>query len=683
MSHSMQHPTPPAPASRTIGVDTGGTFTDCLLHDGQQYRVHKRLSTPDDPSRAVIHGVDALAQAAAGQPRHVRHGSTVATNALLERRGGPAACITNAGLEDVLVIGRQARHQLYNLFYQPDPPLIATEHCYGLPCRLDTHGQIITPLDEAALDEIVRAIAASGVQAVAVCLLFSFVNPAHELRVAEALAPLALHVSCSHRILGEFREYERASATAVNAYVAPRMVRYLNNIERDLALNDSLRVMQSNGGAITAAVARQEPVRTILSGPAGGVVAAWKVGQAAGFDRLLTFDMGGTSTDVSLLHGGLSMSTQTQVAGLPVRIPMLDIHTVGAGGGSIARLDAGGALRVGPESAGADPGPVCYGKGGQLTVTDANCLLGRLLPDHFLGGSMALNKARTEPICAALASQAGLSPVELAEGVLAVANAAMERALRLISVERGHDPRECTLLCFGGAGGLHAAILAASLGVPRVLIPENPGLFSAQGMLLADVLKDFSRTVMRPLRSTSLEELDRFFQPLETQAIQGLEEEGVTSAAQQLERLVEMRYAGQSFELPVSWPQGLKHSEGGDALATAFHARHKAVYGAAFPDRAIEVVTLRLRASGRLEHPPMPAAPLGPEAPNASAQLGTREAVFSGEPLPTAIWQRERLTPGNAFSGPAIIVEYSSTTVVPPGWRAMVDARHNLIVERA
>ena len=661
-----------------IGVDTGGTFTDCLCHNGQGYQVHKLLSTPQDPSRAVIEGVQALRPLGL---RHVRHGSTVATNALLERRGGPAAIIVNQGLEDVLTIGRQQRNRLYDLFYQKEPPCIDPKHCYGLPGRMDTQGDIIEPLDEAALTAIVKAIKKSEVQAVAVCLLFAFVNPVHEQQVAKALEPLGLHVSCSHRILGEFREYERASATAVNAYVAPKMVRYLNNIEADLQRQDSLRIMQSNGGAITAGTARREPVRTILSGPAGGVVAAWKVGHAAGYDRLLTFDMGGTSTDVSLLHGGLSMTTQTHVAGLPVRIPMLDIHTVGAGGGSIARLDSGGALRVGPESAGADPGPVCYGKGEQLTVTDANCLLGRLLPDHFLGGRMRLQQERIAPVCAQLAAEAGMDSLALAEGVLAVANAAMERALRVISVERGHDPRDCTLLCFGGAGGLHAAFLAKSLGVPRVLVPENPGLFSAQGMLHADVLKDYSRTVMLAHEATSIEALDGLFMALEAQARDDLLAEGITPDAMELERLVDMRYAGQSFELPVPWPARHDASPSMQALGQSFHTLHEATYGAAFPGKAMEVVTLRLRARGFLEQPPMAERMLEGTAPDPAARLDTREAVFDGQAQPTAIWQRELLQPGNTLPGPAIIVEYSSTTVLPPGWTARMDSRGNLILE--
>ncbi|WP_460031066.1 hydantoinase/oxoprolinase family protein [Megalodesulfovibrio paquesii] len=678
-------------ADLVLGVDTGGTFTDCLCHDGRQWRAHKRLSSPQDPARAVIEGVLALSGSEAGRSRHIRHGSTVATNALLERRGGPAALIVNAGFEDLLRIGRQNRPELYDLFARPELPCIAPAHCFGLPGRLDHQGRELEPLDEAALAAIADGLAASGVAAVAVCLLYSFVNPAHELRVADALAPLGLPVSLSHRILGEFREYERASATAVNAYVAPKMDRYLANIEASLRTGDSLRIMQSNGGAISAGTARREPVRTILSGPAGGVAAAWQVGQAAGFDRLLTFDMGGTSTDVSLLHGGLSMTTHTQIAGLPVRIPMLDIHTVGAGGGSIARLDAGGALQVGPRSAGAEPGPVCYGTGRELTVTDANCLLGRLQPDFFLGGSMRLDRDRILPVAEALAKQAGIPPQELAEGVLDVANAAMERALRVISVERGHDPRGCTLLCFGGAGGLHAAFLAASLGVPRVLIPQHPGLFSALGMLLADVLKDYSRTVMLPLTPATAAALPEAFAPLMAQALDELRAEGVAEADISLDCTLDMRYQGQSFELGVPWEgvAGKKNGSGEEeaspeiALRAAFDARHAAAYGAAVPGRAMEIVTLRVRAQGRLPRPALPALPLAGEAPPPGAHLATRPVVFAGQAHPAAIWQRERLQPGNRLAGPAVVVEYSSTTILPPGWQARVDTYGNLLLETA
>lgn len=706
-----------------IGVDTGGTFTDCLcLMDGRLH-AFKLLSTPDDPARAVLDGVRGVVAAARSRDaalpaipedaaHAVRHGSTVATNALLERAGGPIALVCTEGFRDLLRIGRQHRPRLYDLRHQPEPPLAPPTHCLEIPGRVDRHGRVILPLDEAVLAALPERIRALDVAAVAVCLLFSFVNPEHELRVAEALGPLRLPVSLSHQIHAEFREYERAAVTAVNAYVAPRMGGYLGRIEEGLRPGDSLRIMQSNGGAISAATARREPARTILSGPAGGVVAALATGRRAGLPRLMTFDMGGTSTDVSLLDGELSLTTRAQAAGLPVCLPMIDIHAVGAGGGSIARLDAGGALRVGPTSAGADPGPVCHGRGEAITVTDCNCFLGRLPADHFLGGTMRLDRERVRPRLERLAAAAGLSPEAMAEGVLAVADAAMERALRVISVERGHDPREFALCCYGGAGGLHAASLARALGMDRVLVPANPGLFSALGMLLADVVTDYSRTVMRSLPESGapdapggptedvaaeqvaelvaelVADLAGTFAPLLAQAREDLHREA-PGAPMVLSPGLDMRYAGQSFDLTVPAPEGLLSPDGGVAapallreLAASFHAVHARAHGQAFPGKPVEIVTLRLRAVALLPEQVLPALPLAGPTPPEAARLDRRPVWLDGAVVETALWQRERLLPGNVLPGPAIVVEYSSTTLVPRDFQARVDVAGNLLLER-
>ena len=689
------------PSSRTrsciIGVDTGGTFTDLIYQDGDGWQVFKLLSTPDNPARAVLDGLRAIA---GHGPLQVVHGSTVATNAILERKGVRTALITNAGFEDVMAIGRQNRSRLYDLAYVKEPPLVPSELRFGVPGRMVQSGEERTPLDEDRAAEVVREIVASGAESVAVCFLFGFANPAHEQRMAELLAELGGEagppVSLSHEILAEFREFERMSTTVINAYVSPKMHRYLSFLQNHLQAPEAegghpestLRIMQSNGGSISAATAMRESVRTILSGPAGGVVGALAMGRLSGFDRLITFDMGGTSTDVALLDGDLSLTTDAAISGYPVRTPMLDIHTVGAGGGSIAGLDAGGALTVGPESAGAEPGPICYGRGERITVTDANLFLGRLLPDYFLGGNMALDVKRIQEPFKAMAHKMGLAPGEIAEGILAVANANMERAIRVISVERGFDPREFTLFSFGGAGGLHAAYLAKLLNMPRVLIPRNPGILSAVGMVMADVIKDYSQTVMREMRpgpggspekpqepSRELTaELLELFAPLESRAVQEMAEEGVSDEEVRLERFLDMRYHGQSFEIITPFDTQA------DPAAT-FHDLHEKAYGYRNPSKPVEIVTLRLRARGVPKKPIFAPIAQGSTQPPSDALLGARPVVFDGKSRKTTIWQRDALLAGNHLPGPAVIVEYTSTLLVPPFAEARVDEFGALVLD--
>jgi len=664
-------------AGPIVGVDTGGTFTDLVYVTSRGRCVHKILSTPDDPSRAVLDGLRGILDGE-GPDAGVRmvHGSTVATNAILERKGAPTALVTTAGFEDVLEIGRQDRTGLYDLECRRQPPLAPASMRFGVSGRMDCRGHELEPMDIGDLDSVARAVAESGAESVAVCLLFSFLDPSHERAVAEALSGLDLPVSLSHEILAEFREYERTSTTVVNAYVCPRMDSYLARLQQSVP--GPLRVMQSNGGSISAATARAEPVRTILSGPAGGAVGALEAGRLAGFERLMAFDMGGTSTDVCLMDGRLPLTTESGIGGLPVRLPMIDIHTVGAGGGSIASLDAGGALSVGPESAGADPGPACYGRGGPVTVTDANLFLGRLAADHFLGGTMRLDPTRVAGPMADLARRAGMTPRAMAEGILAVADAGMERALRVISVERGFDPREFTLLSFGGAGGMHAASLARLLSMPRVLVPADPGLLSAMGMLQADVVKDYSLTVMRPLDDLDDATLDRAFAPLEKQAAQDLAEEGFADNVT-LERSLDMRYQGQSFEIAV--PLGPLDLDDPSVFKAAFEAGHERRYGHANPGKPVEAVNLRLRARAMPERPdPGPEAEPVEAMPEA-ARLDVRPVVFDGVEHATALLDRSRLLPGNSFHGPAVVTEYSSTIVIPPGCTARVDGRGNLILE--
>ncbi len=662
-------PTP----SMIIGVDTGGTFTDLIYQDGDEWRVCKLLSTPDNPARAVLDGLQTIAGTAG---RQIVHGSTVATNAILERKGVRTALVTNAGFEDVMIIGRQNRMRLYDLAYAKEPPLIPEELRFGVPGRIVQSGEERHPLDEEQAEEVVRKIIEAEAESVAICFLFGFANPAHEQRMAELLVRTGLPVSLSHEILAEFREFERTSTTVINAYVSPKMHRYLSFLQERLHTGDSLRIMQSNGGAISAATAMRESVRTILSGPAGGVVGALALGRLSGFDRLITFDMGGTSTDVALLDRELSLTTDASISGYPVKTPMLDIHTVGAGGGSIAGRDAGGALTVGPESAGADPGPICYGRGERITVTDANLFLGRLLPDHFLGGKMPLDAGRLEKPFADMAQSFGLSPKALAEGILAVANTNMERAIRIISVERGFDPREFTLLSFGGAGGLHAAYLARLLSIPRVLIPRNPGILSAVGMVMADVLKDFSQTVMLDAENTKPEELMQLFAPLEKRGLEEMRLEGMMQQEVCLERFLDMRYLGQSYEIITPFDPRRSSVE-------AFHELHEKAYGYRNPAKPVEIVTIRLRTRGAPAKPVFAPISKGKVNPPRTALLDTRPVIFDGQAMDSAIWHRETLLAGNVIPGPAVIVEYTSTLLVPPFARALVDDFGGLVLEIA
>jgi N-methylhydantoinase A len=664
-------------AGRIIGVDTGGTFTDLIYQErgprGETWRVHKLLSTPANPAEAVLGGLAAVS-GETREPRRIVHGSTVATNAILERKGVRTGLIANHGFTDVIEIGRQNRTRLYDLAYVREPHIVPPELRFGVPGRMLSTGEVLEEFDEAAAREVAQRLAAAGVESVAVCFLFAFANPEHERRMGAILAEHGLPVSLSHEILSEFREFERTSTTLINAYVSPKMRRYIAFLLERLREGDALRIMQSNGGSISAETAMHESVRTILSGPAGGVVGALEIGRAAGFDRLITFDMGGTSTDVSLLDGELSLTLESAISSYPVKTPMLDIHTVGAGGGSIAGVDAGGSLRVGPESAGADPGPICYGKGGHITVTDANLYLGRLIPEHFLGGTMRLDTERLETAFAELAGELGLEPTEVAEGVLAVANANMERAIRVITVERGFDPREFTLFSFGGAGGMHACHLARLLHVPRVLIPRNPGILSAIGMLMADVIKDYSQTVMRMASGTSPAELAAGFARLAERGREELAEEGMDEARIVIEEFLDMRYEGQAYEIIVP------HAPDAD-FVEAFHAAHERLYGYRNQDKPVQIVNLRVRSRGVPHKPELERIGQGGDSPEPAAMLGSRSVVFEGERLETTVIDRDRLLAGNRFAGPAVVVEYSSTLLIPPFASVSVDAFGNLVID--
>jgi N-methylhydantoinase A/oxoprolinase/acetone carboxylase beta subunit len=676
-----------------IGVDTGGTFTDLVCLDaagaadgseaGARLRVFKLRSTPDDPSRAILAGIRELLRGAVGgdglERTHgadleVTHGSTVATNAVLERKGARVALVTTAGFEDVLRLGRQTRPELYNFMVRRAEPLVAPEMTFGVRERLAASGAVLQALDDAEIGELVERLRSAAAESVAVCLLHSYANPVHEQRLAERLRDAGFRVSASSEVLPEYREYERWSTTVVNAYVAPLMARYLSRLQEGLG-GAGLRIMQSNGGSISAARASTEAVQTILSGPAAGVVGAQAVAAASGVMRLITFDMGGTSTDVSLLDGGISTTAESLVGDLPVRLPVLDIHTVGAGGGSIAWIDAGGGLRVGPRSAGAEPGPVCFGKGDALTVTDANLLLGRLDPEYFLGGRMALDVERTERVAAAFGERLGLGIEALAEGIVRIANANMERAVRVVSVQRGYDPREFALLAFGGAGGLHACDLAASLEMRNVLIPEHSGVLSALGMLAADVVKGYSVSVLRPSEGMSWSALREKLEPLERRAEMELAEEGFSREQMRLSATLSMRYRGQAFEIDVP----VAEDDGGIAgMVAEFHRRHKKLYGTADTARPTEMVQLRLRAVGLTEKPVL-APGMDGDAVRLPRPSKVRQTVFGGRRCTTPVYHRGELAPGTGGAGPAMILTGESTNVISPGWTWRVDGAGTLV----
>ena len=657
-----------------VGIDVGGTFTDfAILKDGQ-LEVHKLPSTPTDPSRGILQGVAELGL----QQVSFVHGSTVATNTLLERKGARTALVTTKGFEDVLEFGRQNRSALYDLMLERPPALVPQELRFGIGERVDYTGAVLTSPSLEELQQLSKDLGEANVESVAVSFLFSFLNPLHEEMIKETLEGLTHtpFASISSQVLPEFREYERTATVVVNAYVGPLMARYLGELER--ALGQGLRIMQSSGGSITVSLGAQQPVRTILSGPAGGVVGAFHVGALAGYDNIITLDMGGTSTDVSLCPGRIKETTSSTLGDYPISVPMIEIHSVGAGGGSIARLDEGGALLVGPQSAGADPGPACYGKGDDITVTDANLILGRLRPQQFLGGRMSLDQERSTRLMETLAKEMGTSIEEASLGILRVVNANMERAIRVISLERGYDPRRFTLMAFGGAGAMHSCELARELGIPRILVPPYPGILSALGVAIADIVKDYSRTVMLQGHEVNRERLDEGFALLYRRAEEEMGEEGLGVERAVARRSLDVRYVGQSFELTVDYPGRAK--ELGKAIASGFHRAHRQRFGYSDQSEPVEIVNLRLKMVLPVEKPEPHPQEQATESPN-EAQMSEERVVFKEGAFPTPTYQRERLRCGNHIQGPALVLQMDSTTVVTPGWCGKVDPYGNLILE--
>lgn len=657
--------------STIVGIDTGGTFTDFVYVRHGKIHVLKVLSTPDNPGDAVMEGIRRIT---GDKPfdYSVIHGSTVATNALLERKGAVTALITTRGFKDLLEIGRQNRPSIYDLDTDRPEPLAPASLRFELTERILPDGKILTPLADDELDQLPQKLKRKRVRSVAVCFLHSYINHDHEEQTAEVLRKAGFIVSPSFEILPEYREYERMSTSVVNAYVAPKMDSYIDSLEQRLE-GRALRIMKSNGGIISAATARNESVHTILSGPAGGVVGAFNIAKKAGFPNCITFDMGGTSTDVSLCPGKIVTTSESSIAGSPIRVPVIDIYTVGAGGGSLASMDTGGALRVGPESAGADPGPVCYGKGENLAVTDANLALGRLSSENFLGGTMQISTDRMKRILKSTAKSFGMTSDALAAGIIRIVNSNMEKALRVISIEKGYNPADFALVSFGGAGSLHAADLARTLNISTVIIPSNPGIYSAMGMLFSDFIKDYSRTILLPAIPDSFRKITASFKPLEVKAVSEMAGEGVPKSRIRIEKMVDVRYTGQSYELTVPFTKN---------YTGLFHNAHEHRYGYSDLNREPEVVNIRIKCTGKTRHPNIKPGDTKKTASAKTALIGKR-TVFDGESFTVcSVYDRDKLAPGMKFRGPAVAHEYSSTIYIPPDFRAETDKLGNLILSR-
>jgi N-methylhydantoinase A len=669
-----------------VGIDVGGTFTDlALLHEETgRLVVGKVPSVPADPSEGILDGIVSLLGEAGVAPADVTflaHGTTVATNTLLQRRGARTALITTRGFRDLLEIARQRRPSLYDLEARKPPPLVPRPLRREVTERVMADGRVRISLDLANLEQELDGLAAAGIEALAICFLYAYVRPEHErqalARARERLG--SVFCSASHEVLPEFREYERLGTTVANAYLGPAMAGYVSAFGRrvrELGVAASPYINQSNGGMIRIDEAARYPVRTVLSGPSAGVAGAAWLAASAGVPSVVTLDMGGTSSDVALVRGGVpALTFEREIGGIPLRVPSLDIHTIGAGGGSMAWRDSGGALMVGPESAGADPGPACYGRGGKApTVTDANLVLGRLSPGGLLGGRMALDPEPARAAIAALAETLGLSPAETARGIITVVNAGMARALRLMTVRRGVDPAGLALLAFGGAGPLHAGALARELGIPRIIVPPAPGILCALGLLVEDLRVDAVRTWVGPLEPSCLDRLDRTFRELEAEATDWLDREGVPAPRRRLSRGLDLRYESQNYELLVPVPDEVWRHRALDPLRARFLRAHEEAYGFAADDEPVQVINVRLVATGMPEIPVLPRQPAG--APDPGVALAGERPVALGGPdglRSCAVYDRSRLAAGHCLAGPCVVEQFDSTTLVLPGQVARVD----------
>ncbi len=688
-----------------LGIDVGGTFTDGILINEEtgETRIAKVPSTPKDPSIGFLEVVERILREASIKTEDVGylvHGTTVATNAIIEGNLAPTGFITTEGFRDMLEIQRQIRPALYDLLFEKPRPLTPRYLCFGIPERLDATGKVLKPLDEQAVAAAAEQLKREGVEALAVCFLHSYLNPAHEKRTREIVHevfPEAV-VSLSSEVAPEFREYFRASTTVINAGVRPIVERYLSNIEdrlRDAGLDGELLIMQSSGGVLTFEAARTKPVFMVESGPAAGVIVSAYLGQVLGFDNIMSFDMGGTTAKAGLIeHGTPRITKEYEVgtaaraergakgAGYPIRTPVIDLVEIGAGGGSIAWVDPGGMLRVGPKSAGADPAPVSYGQGGtEPTITDANLVLHRLDPDHFLGGEMRLDEeAAFRAIKEKCADPLGLDVVEVALGIVEIANTAMANALRRISVQRGHDPRDFVLVAFGGAGPVHANRLAVELDIPTVLVPMSPGTTSAMGLLVTDLKHDYSTTLIQRADRLDVEMVSRLYREMEERGKKALLAEGMEHSSIGFERQVDMRYVGQSYELSIPLGDG-KVEDALERMLQRFHEEHDRSYGFAASDEPVEIVTLRHTAVGSIAKPKLHELPER-NGDVSAARRAVRQVFFAeaGGFVDCPSYDRYQLAAGGVIEGPAIVEEMDSTTVIQPGFLAEVDRYGNLLI---
>jgi N-methylhydantoinase A len=692
-----------------LGVDIGGTFTDATLIDeatGEVY-IDKVASTPKDPSIGFLqatHRILAKNEVSSSRVGYVVHGTTVATNSIIEGKVARTGFITTEGFRDMLEIARQMRPSLYDLHFEKPRPLVPRYLCFGIPERLDHRGHVLTPLDEGGVRRSARRLREEGVESIAVCLLHAYVNPAHERRIGEILReefPECI-VSLSSEVAPEFREYFRASTTVINACIRPVVSRYLESIGRRLrkeGLTAELLVMQSSGGVLTFEAASEKPVFMVESGPAAGVIASTYLCSVLGYKDVISFDMGGTTAKVGLIKNGMPQLTKDyevgaaakagvgsgRGSGYPIRTPVIDLVEIGAGGGSIAWVDPGGVLRVGPQSAGADPGPVCYGWGGtEPTITDANLVLGRLNPKYFLGGEINLDvEGARQAIKEKCADRLGLDVVQAAHGIVEIANAAMVNALRLISVQRGYDPRDFVLVSFGGAGPVHCNRLASEMEIPRTIIPMSPGIFSALGLLVTDLKHDYSYTLLQEAGKVDPAVVEEAYRKLEHQGQEMLRREGIPPEGMSFHRQVDMRYVGQSYELPIPLPDKQVTQENMDRAVADFHREHDRAYGFSAPEEPAEFVNLRLTAMGNIAKPRL--RELGRSGGTAvSAQKGTRAVYFTETAgyVDCPLYDRYQLAASMTVEGPAIVEEFDSTLVIHPGYRAEVDRYGNLALSK-
>jgi N-methylhydantoinase A len=672
-----------------VGIDVGGTFTDLAMLSAEgRLHIFKVPSRPGDIATGCLEGLKDLLEDAGVPPAEVdywSHGSTVATNAVVERTGAKVALLATKGFRDILEIRRQVKPDRYNLHRLKPDPLVPRDRRFEVSERILWDGAIYTPLDEHQLDGLIDSMETLGLEAVAICFLHSYVNPAHEKSALDRIRQRLprVYVAVSHEVLPEFREYPRTATTVINAYVGPVMERYLKRFDeggRAMGIRPPLTIFQSNGGITSASAASRLPVRVLHSGPAAGVHGAVQVARDAGHAHVITFDMGGTSCDVCLIRDGTPLLTgEKELVGFPVRSPMIDVHSIGAGGGSIAWVDKGGLLQVGPQSAGADPGPACYGRGGtSATVTDANVVLGRLNPNFLLGGRLIVHNERARDAVSALAKQLDLSLEEAALGILDVVNSNMMGAIRVVSVERGYDFRDFVLMGFGGAGPLHAADVAGAMGIRAVLVPRVPGILCAMGLLLADYRNDFTRTHILPASSEEWRQMGAVFAALEERARLWAAENGIPEAGSEWRRVVSMRYVGQSYQLPVSAPP-LRGASDVDILLEAFYSAHTLAYGYALRNAPVETVDFHLTLVIPIPRPDLAPAWQDRKVGHvAEAQLGEREVWFKAGPVATPVYRRDMLFPGWSLQGPAILEQLDSTTVVPPQAQVIMDKSGNI-----